>query len=125
MEFINTTHFAKYTDDRIVTELLEGILSGDGTESIVIYEEDKGMIVGVITPFLYGPYLVATELGWYVHPDHRKTELGSNLLGAFEYWAKEKGGASMVVMGSLNDKLDNFYEKKGYTLNERAYMKVL
>lgn len=125
LDFIDSTYFSEFSHGDTVEELLKGILTGDGTQSVVILEEGKGMIVGIATPFLYGPHKVASELGWYVYPNERKSKLGSELLAAFEYWAKEKAGCTMIVMGSLNDKLDKFYIDKGYKTHEKSYIKIV
>jgi GNAT superfamily N-acetyltransferase len=77
------------------------------------------------TPFPFGPYSLATETAWWVEPDKRGSGLGLQLLQAFEYWAKEKAGAAMISMSSLDDKVGEMYTKQGYKLYERAYMKVL
>lgn len=125
MKFIGTTYFADYADERIVEELLISILDGDKTEKIVLFEENVGMLVGIASPFLYGPYLSATELGWWIEPEHRKSKIGKTFLEAFEHWAKDIAGCSFVVMGALDNSLDKFYEKKGYRLNEKTYMKKI
>lgn len=125
MEFISQTeHIKKYSTEEYVRALVSSILNGDKKNEIFIM--DTGCFVaGKAIPFMYGPYIVATELGWYVRPDFRKLGLGKDLLSAFEYWAKEVAGASLINMGSIDDSVGDYYLKKGYSLSERAYIKEL
>jgi GNAT superfamily N-acetyltransferase len=82
------------------------------------------MLLAVASKSLFSPHKTATEIGWYVSPDERGKEAGKQLLEAFEYWA-QKVGCKYITMISLDDRVGKFYEKKGYSLLERAYMKVL
>ena len=107
-----------------VRSIVEGILSADQSQKIILLYEDKGMLAGMLTPFLFGDKIVATELAWWVEPEHRKSQVGLQLLEAFEYWAK-KTGANLITMISIDDAVGEFYQKKGYSLFERAYMKEI
>jgi len=123
-KFLETTrYFEMSTEDKMLA-IIEDFLTAPNEEKIVLLEEDKGMIAGMVTPFIFGNLKVAAEVGWWVEPEHRKEGVGLNLLTAFEFWAKKVGCAS-VTMVSLDDELGKFYERNGYTLYERAYMKEL
>jgi GNAT superfamily N-acetyltransferase len=123
MEFIGKTeHIKKYTDETYVRALVETLLTGDKRNHVFIMDEGC-FLAGKAVPFPYGPTIMATELGWYVREDNRGLGLGKDMLEAFEYWAKNVAGASIVNMGSLDESVGEYYIKKGYTLSERAYIK--
>lgn len=123
-KFIETTGYTDYYDKDTISRLIEHILTSPNETNIILLHGEDGMLAGMTTPFVFGTQTVATEIGWWVEPDKRKSSIGSELLEAFEFWAK-KVGASFVSMGSLDDSLGKFYEKRGYKLYERAYMKVI
>lgn len=113
--------------DKYDEECLHNLISHSLTTSnkeVVVLLDDFGMIAGRTNPFMFGTKLIATEVGWWVEPEHRKTGIGKDLLDAFEFWAKEVGCDS-VVMVSLDDALGKFYERNGYVLTERSYIKDL
>jgi len=124
LKFLENTEYNKHFSMEKLTAVIEELILDGGSTKIIILCEDKGMIVGIVNPFLYGTKLVATELGWWVEPEERKNGVGESLLKAFEFWA-HKVGCSMITMISLDDELGQYYEKKGYKLYERAYMKEI
>lgn len=89
-----------------------------------VFVSEHGMIAGMITEFIYGQDLVATELAWWVDPDHRGTSEGKELFDAFEQWARDNG-CKYVTMISLDNTIGGYYEKRGYALKEQAYMRTL
>lgn len=83
-------------------------------------DEVVGFLVaaaGSIHPLL-GPFNVASELAWWVEPEHRGH--GKKLLEAFLLWAEE---FDYVTMSALDDSLDKLYSSYGFTKNEVAYIK--
>jgi len=121
-EFMESTEMKHYAYEEDLNAVIDSLLDRDG--SIVLLHGEDGMIAGTISKFPFGPYIVATEMAWWVNPDKRKSNIGRDLLEAFEFWAK-KVGADMVHMVSLDDSVGKFYEKKGYKLLERAYIKAI
>lgn len=112
-------------DKDTIESLIKDIVLGDPLKHICILS-DKGMIAGVANPFIFDRNInMATEVAWWIEPEARFNGLGQELLGAFEYWAKEKANCKLITMVSLTDELAKFYEKNGYKLFERAYMKEL
>jgi GNAT superfamily N-acetyltransferase len=81
-------------------------------------------IAGAATPFFLGLDTVATEIAWWVHPEHRLNGLGKYLMEAFEEWAK-KVGCSMICLSSMDEETGEVYIKRGYSLKEYSYLKVL
>ena len=125
MKFIASTDYADFAGEEQLNSLITNYLENPSNTQVCILEPGKGMLAGMVTPFLFGPYLLATEIAWWVDPDQRGSGLGIQLLQAFEYWAKEKAGCHMISMSSLDDKVGEMYQKQGYKLYEGAYMKVL
>lgn len=125
MKFLNTTGYKPHVDKEIVRDLVSSLIVGLKTEKIIIFESGVGFLAGCVTPFLFGPHLLATEIGWWVEPEARGKGAGKEFLAAFEYWAKEKAGCTLISMVSLDDEIGKAYEKQGYKLYERAYMKEL
>lgn len=121
-EFMESTEMKHYAYEDDLNAVIDSLLDRDG--SIVLLHGEDGMIAGTLSKFPFGPYVVATEMAWWVNPDKRKSNVGRDLLEAFEFWAK-KVGADMVHMVSLDDSVGKFYEKKGYKLLERAYIKAI
>jgi hypothetical protein len=73
--------------------------------------------------------IVASELWWFVLPEHRKTpSVAVGLLKAYETWARENccKRISMVHLHALQaDRIGRLYERVGYKLMESAYVKIL
>lgn len=126
MEFLAMSGYESLASLDSIDVFIKNLLSSDKTQTIILLHEDQGMLVATTSPFLFNPSLkVAHEIAWWVSPEARKNGVGKELLEAFEYWAKEKCGADICIMASINDKLDEFYIREGYKLYERAYSKIL
>ena len=87
-------------------------------------EVPVGFLAGAALPFILGLDTVATELAWWVHPESRLKGVGKVLLEAFEEWAKEVG-CSMICLSSMDEETGEVYIKRGYSLKEYSYLKVL
>lgn len=124
MNFINSSPYKDFSSEEHVKELIYKIVMGDPSEGIVILKPEVGFILGVASPFLFGPHKLASEIGWWIEEDKRGNGEGLELLTAFEYWAKNVAQCKMISMVSLNKKIEAYYKKNGYKLYERAYMKV-
>jgi GNAT superfamily N-acetyltransferase len=119
-------------DEGKVVELIDSFLTGDRTQKIIILglkdQEPVGMIAGVVNEMLFSHDLIASELMWWVEPEHRGSRLSIQLLDAYEEWAR-RVGAKVVQLSSVNtdhaDKLDRLYRHRDYNLVERGYIKGL
>jgi GNAT superfamily N-acetyltransferase len=125
MKFMSGVGYAEYSDEQNIRNLIESIVTGRQDQMIILLKPGVGFIAGQVTPFVFGPHYIAGEIAWWINEDHRKDGSGAELLEAFEYWAKNVCGCTMITLTSLDDSVGKFYEKKGYKLYERAYMKEL
>lgn len=84
-----------------------------------------GLIAGATASVIFNDEKMVTETIWWVDEEHRGSRLGLQLIGAFEYWGREIQKASYVQMSGLADtpKLDKVYEKLGYKMTEKAFIK--
>lgn len=124
MKFVETTGYKDFADEDTIKSLIAAVVTSEPHEKIILLEPGVGFLAGCVTPFIFGPHLLATEIAWWVEPESRGSGIGKEFLDAFEFWAKEKAGCTMISMVCLDDKLEKFYVKQGYKLYERAYMKV-
>jgi len=103
------------------------ILKGTG---VVFVIEREGQIVGglggIKGPDLHYPRIIAVETFWFVLPEHRGE--GLKLMEKFEQWAVDQK-CDAVAMVHLSDSqpkvLEKIYARKGYSLVEKHYLKVL
>jgi hypothetical protein len=87
-----------------------------------------GALGGVLAPSPFNGRLMATELFWFVLPEHRGGSDALRLFSAFEDWAVEKKAEmiSFVHLLALSpDRLEKLYRKRGYTPVEVNYIKAL
>ena len=125
MKFMSKTGYTEYSDEETISQLISNILTGKQDEMIILLKPGVGFIAGMSSPFVFGTHLIASEIAWWINEDKRGGGEGNELVEAFEYWAKHVAGCSMVTLSGLDDSIGKFYEKKGYKLYERAYMKDL
>ncbi len=125
MKFMSKTEYTKYADEEVISQLIYNILTGEQNEMIILLEPGMGMLAGITTPFMFGNCLLASEIAWWVNEDQRKSGVGTQLVEAFEYWAKEKAGCKIITMSVLGHESGQFYAKHGYQLYEQAWMKEL
>lgn len=124
-QFMDSTGYKKYSDEQNIRNLIESIVTGRQDQMIILLKPGVGFIAGQATPFAFGPHYLASEIAWWINEEQRKTGAGAELIEAFEYWAKNVAGCTIISLTSLDDSVGKFYEKKGYRLHERAYMKEL
>jgi GNAT superfamily N-acetyltransferase len=122
-KFIATTFQSKYADDDYIRSYAIDFLSNpDPMKRIALMYDDVGVLGGTVTPFPWGPMFMAHDVLWWVEPDERGKKAGIELFNGFEYWAKSVG-CNQIVMVGIEDRTCKFYEKNGYTLQERGYVK--
>ena len=110
-EFVETLAYGKWCHGKDIDNVINNFLTEDNSTHIILLHGDDGMLWGTLGKFPFGPYVVATEFAWWVRVDKRKGKVGSELLEAFEEWAR-RVGADMVHMISLDERVGKYYEKK-------------
>jgi len=94
----------------------------------VVEEEDTlvGFLAGAINTTLFSNDVTGIELGWYLQPESRDGRTALKLLKAFEEWCVDKGcrHISIADIDTLQS-LAPLYERKGYRLTEKTYVKEL
>lgn len=118
-----------YTGDaEDIEQTVRNLLRDRNQGIIVLYlVDDKpvGFIGGVLSKMITSKDPIATEVMWYVSPSARGSRKSLALKEAFEYWAK-RVGAKMIAMSTLaDDKIERYYERTGYKLMEKTYLKVI
>lgn len=104
------------------------IYLSDPTKVIVILSEQDGRPRGMICGMADSPHFsdekAATELAWWMDPEYRKSKDSVLLMRAYEDWGR-RIGASVTQMALLSSSPDvsKLYEKSGYSLTERTYVK--
>lgn len=123
MKFADSSSYKGMMDENKIRAIVESLVKMNKKEGTILICEG-GFLAAMTNPFMFGLDYIATEIAWWVDEDKRQTGLGTDLLRAFEEWAKHIG-CKYATMISLDDKLGNLYERMGYKLYERAYMKEL
>lgn len=94
--------------------------------SIGLYYQDE--LVGFLNCLVIDHPLVevkmAMEQGWYVRPDHRGKH-SIKLIEAYEVWAAMNDAKALQLSHMNTDTLDKVYEKFGFKLYEKAFIKCL
>jgi GNAT superfamily N-acetyltransferase len=110
-----------------VAETLRFLIESDS--GMVFVDDREGIIVGAIlgmlvTHFVSGE-ITAAELSWWVDEDYRGFS-GPRLLQRLEDEAKAKGAKSIsAVEPPGNPVVGALYQRRGYELTEKSYMKAL
>lgn len=127
-EFYHTTKFLKGFDFKRFVSVWKGLLAGSGV--IFLSEMSNvgliGAMGGMCFSDLYTEKIIATEMFWMVHPEHRGC--GVRLYQTFESWARKEGcdEIRMVAMAdSMPEALDKFYIRKGFERMEANYCKPI
>ena len=87
-----------------------------------------GMCAGAMTSLWFSPSVqVATELAWWVDPEHRTGPSGLKLLLSFEAWGIRNGAKFICMTDLMTDgaQADNksLFQKLGYRAMERAMVR--
>jgi len=88
----------------------------------------EGALAAVTYQELFTGDKVATELWWFMLPQHRRGSGAIRMIREYEKWAKTAGcvRANMVHLESLQpERLSKLYQSLGYTPLERGYSKSL
>ncbi len=126
--FLSSTYSDKEYNEEKINDVIVQLLH-DPTNGIIILALLGGKSVGCVacsvSPLLFNYSKIATEVIWWVDKKHRRSGVGQQLIEALEYWAKNIAKTDYVQLSSLNggDEVGQYYEKIGYKLIEKAYLK--
>lgn len=127
--YATTTYpsFARF--DVMSVASLARFLISDG---VMLVYEDRGVVVGmvglVVSPFpMNAAVSLATEVVWWVEPNHRDTGAGVALLRAVAPACRALGASAIQMMDMADSPphAATLYERMGYHLTERSYTKVM
>lgn len=116
-----------------VYDMVSKTIAMDKSVNVIILGQDvegtsRGMVIGQTAYFPLTGERIASEIAWWVDPEFRKTDLGVDLLTAYEYWAKTVGCKyvqSVALRNEYSHILERFYKSKGYAAMETCYLKEL
>jgi GNAT superfamily N-acetyltransferase len=96
--------------------------------TFLAFENDKciGFVSAVINSFFFSEYERASDLGFYILPEHRGGRTAFKLLKAIEDWAKETGVKEMFMGHSVGGNIEGmkkFYVHNGYRIGGFNSMK--
>lgn len=123
LKFLDTTEYKELSDVDVIEGIIKDIFSLPKEDGGILIHED-GMLAYRRVPFTFGRRFIGTEVAAWVEPEARGNGVGKDLIDGYEYWAQNLGDCFAVTLSSLDDQIGKFYEKNGYKLYERAYMKV-
>jgi len=113
-------------DKESVEGTLKHLISDDNSTIIL---SENGLIGGMVFPYFFNTnVMTAQELFWWVDDEARGSSEGTDLLEAFNVWAKEKGASSLTMVHLENDnssKMENFYISQGYSPVETSYVRAI
>lgn len=83
-----------------------------------------GAVLGALCPHWVTGETIAVELSWWVDEAHRGS--GLTLLSRFEDWARERGASKVTVVEPAgNPGVAMVYQRRGYQLVEKSWMKAI
>ncbi len=131
IDFYKSSIYNEYGHDEDKIDTIIGEFIYDPTNRIIILGLLEGKPVAILAasvqPIIFSKARIATEVLWWVDEEHRQSGVGLQLIEAFEYWAKTVAKADYLQLCTLNgeyaEKVGKYYERRGYTLSEKAYLK--
>jgi GNAT superfamily N-acetyltransferase len=128
-QFATESKWVKFNIDSFIRHWETFLMSAVGM--IFVAETEDGDIVGAIGGLKFeepnSGTLMANELFWIVHPDHRGN-CGLTLLNRLEDWARESGCACLwmnYLTDSMPEKVKSIYERKGFVMAETHWVKEM
>lgn len=85
-----------------------------------------GVLAAQAGPHGFAPVRLASELMFWISPDHRGSSAALRMIDAYEAWARERGChiAHLVGLGDA-PAAGTLYARRGYRPAERHFMKNL
>jgi len=83
-----------------------------------------GVLVATVAEFIFNSKIFASDLCFYVSPEHRNSSIGVKLMKAYEHWAFDVVKADACSLVNLDDeRVHKLYTHMGYDPTERTYLK--
>jgi len=99
---------------------------------MLVAESDDGDVIGMaclfLEPFVFNPSVtVASELAWWIEPEHRGGLLARKMMLAIEEAcrAREVGVIRMAALETSPPQAAALYERMGYARSDSHYMRIL
>lgn len=127
-QFVASSQYEKYVgrDPAFCTAQMARIVaSADAIIYVVEHEESViGMLGGVVFQQPFSGEIIASELFWWLDPNHRGH--GGWLLKRFEKWAAAKGATRVQMMAPIDKpRVAETYVGLGYASIETIYQRNL
>lgn len=126
-----TVYRERFTADPArIKALAEQLVAGDAGQGSAVWvaQDPAGVIVGMIGMFVYEHPLsgerIASEVFWWVEPEHRRGGHALRLLESAERWARWANAASVYMVAPTSD-VARIYERRGYFQLETTYARAL
>lgn len=116
-------------DEDVSRYNLERFILDDGKQAMVLLSMDGDKPVGTIVAYnfqtLFSKQKVAVECVWYLEPEYRTIPRATDMMEAFEYWAKQTNCfvAQYGLLQSADPRLAKLYQRRGCTKVEEVYYK--
>lgn len=127
-DFLKESNMPLKPDLKQISEGFDIMLDNPSALMLVVQKEDRvvGVLGALLAPSFFSTETSAVELLWYMQPDARDGRAALRLINHYETWAKNKG-VRIVAMNDTHNLADlqKLYERKGYQLKEKTYIKVL
>lgn len=129
-KFVAWSPYGKLLGCRVI-DIEAGIrtlMESGGSVCLVAHQGNElvGGLVGIMSSVWFRPGLrVATELAWWVDPEHRGA-VGVRLLRRFEAWAISQDAELIALSDLVVDGIepaDGMFRKLGYTAIERCHVR--
>ena len=121
--------FLGWNSSKVYDSLLDAVGRNDfGIFVLCADTEVVGMLIAFVAPCFFSDVVQASEIAWYVDPEHRGSRMAVKMLDYFESWAEDQGAvcANLMNLDVLNaDKVAKMYNKRGYRLAENTFVKEL
>lgn len=131
LRFAANSPYTDYqVDESKVADLVLAYLESPGSDRICFVVEHEGRAVGMLaaqtSEILFSRMKIAAETVWWMEPEFRNSTIPFKLLEAYEFWAK-RVGCSIAQLSTVETahaaRVQPLYERKGYRLVERGFIK--
>lgn len=116
----------------VARESIAGLALLTMESGVMLVAEADGELVGMVSlflePFTFNPAVtLATELAWWIEPDHRGGMLAVRMMAALEESCRAKGAqwVRMATLATSPPQASAIYERLGYQPGDRYYMRAL